>query len=166
MSSAGLCGLWPPILSVILCMLNFPGHLEPLFSISWSPAFGGGGRKGEHGKMLRHCSSGHAGKRGTGALAPGNTSGSRCPGTNSPERHGWTQEELDLSVTRGTWVQTHRKSGFVSSAHRRKNCFQNVELMCFRRCCLVQQLNRHVQVCWDTAVGKARFTWEKYQKLH
>lgn len=70
-------------------MLNFPGHLEPLFCVLWSPAFGGVGKKVEHGKMLRHCSSGNAGKRGTGALAPGDMLGSKNPGgRSSPERHG------------------------------------------------------------------------------
>lgn len=69
-------------------VLNSPGHLEPLFSVLWSPAFGGGGKKVEHGKMLRHCSSGNAGKRYTGALAPGGTLGSKNPGASSSERHG------------------------------------------------------------------------------
>lgn len=52
------------------------------------PAFGGGGKKGEHGKVLRHCSSSNSGKRGAGALAPGGTLGSKSPGGSSPERHG------------------------------------------------------------------------------
>lgn len=88
MSSAGLRGLWSPSLSVNTCMLGFPGHLEPLFSVLWSPVFGGGEEKVEHGKMLRHCSSSNAGKRDMGALAAGGTLGSKIPEGSSPERHG------------------------------------------------------------------------------
>lgn len=64
-------------------MLNFSGHLESLFSVLWSSAFGGGGKKVEQGKMLRLCSSGNAGKSCTGG-----TLGSKNPGGSSPERHG------------------------------------------------------------------------------
>lgn len=59
-----------------------------LFSVLWSPVFGGGEKKVEHGKMLRHFSSGNAGKRDMGALAAGGTLGSKIPEGSSPERHG------------------------------------------------------------------------------
>lgn len=52
-----------------------------------------------------------------GLLAPGGIFGGESPGRIIAESHRLAWEEPDCSVTRGTWVQTHQKSGFTSSAH-------------------------------------------------
>lgn len=50
--------------SVNTCMLNSPWHLEPLPSVPLPPMCGGGWKRGEHGKILKHCSSSNAGEGG------------------------------------------------------------------------------------------------------
>lgn len=52
MGSAGLCALWPLIQSTNMYMLNSPGHLGPLSSVSLSPVCVVGGKRGKHSGVL------------------------------------------------------------------------------------------------------------------
>lgn len=115
MNSGGLCALWPWIQSVGACMLNSPWHLGLLSSVPLSPMSGGGGKRGKYGKTLRWCGSSNVGKGGTGAASPWWYVRGGSPGevVDEPGRNLVTVSPEVLLVG--------------------KNCFENAELMCFKR---------------------------------